>query len=200
MDAIVVFQDSNAHPLSWMLKRGFRHVWCATRDGDRGWVSYDWRQGIPSIRIEAAADHDLAAHYRAQGYTVLEIECGTIPSYKPLVLNNCVGHVKLVVGVKSWALSPHQLYKHLTKERKPMWSRIKQLVSLPGFSSAPSPQAPAPPPPPPEPPKKTDAAVQQARTDEKKRAKLRAGTGGTIKTPVVGGVGDATTTKTLLGQ
>tara|TARA_R110000822_G_scaffold38746_7_gene107128 strand:+ start:1341 stop:1574 length:234 start_codon:yes stop_codon:yes gene_type:complete len=75
------------------------------------------------------------------------------------------------------------------------------LISIPGFSgSAPSAPAPPPPPPPPaEPPKKTNAAVQQARGDEKQRARLRAGQGGTVKTPVTG-VGDAITTKTLLGQ
>jgi hypothetical protein len=199
MYGIIVFQDDNEHPLSWMLKSGFKHVWCATLDPDRGWSSYDWRKGFPAICVQAGADFDLAGHYRNEGYTVLEIECGTIPSYKPFILNNCVGHVKLVTGVKSWALTPHQLYKHLTKEQTPMWSRIKQLMSLPGFGGGSAPAVPATPPPPPEPPKKTDPAVQEARRDEQKRARIRAGQGGTIKTPVTG-VGMATTTKTLLGQ
>lgn len=48
-----------------------------------------------------------------------------------------------------------------------------------------TPKAPAPPPPPPEPPeapKMVDAAVQQAREDERKNARLAAGRSGTIKT------------------
>ena len=50
-------------------------------------------------------------------------------------------------------------------------------------SSAPS--VPAPPPPPPEPPeapRKVDANVQQARTDERRQARLAAGRSGTIMT------------------
>ena len=198
MNGIIVFQDANAHPLAWLLKPGFRHVWCAILDPERGWTSYDWRMGLPIIRMEAAPAYDLAQHYRQQGYTVLDIEVGTIPTYTPLTLNNCVGHTKLVMGVKSWAVTPHQLYKHLTKETT-MWSRIRQLMTLPGFGGGSTPAPPPPPPPPPTPPKKTDEAVQQARTDEKRRARLRAGQAGTIKTPVTG-VGDAMTTKTLLGQ
>lgn len=48
-----------------------------------------------------------------------------------------------------------------------------------------TPKAPAPPPPPPEPPeapKMVDTAVQQARVDEKRAARLAAGRAGSIKT------------------
>ena len=65
-----------------------------------------------------------------------------------------------------------------------------------------SPSVPAPPPPPPPPKpvaKKTDQAVQQARTDEQKRARVAAGQGGTIKTGGLGLLDEAVTTKTLLG-
>lgn len=76
---------------------------------------------------------------------------------------------------------------------------LRHLLSIPGFgSSAPAP--PPPPPPPPTPPKKADEAVKQARSDEKKRAKLQAGQAGTIKTNPLTGVGDPITTKTLLGS
>ena len=68
------------------------------------------------------------------------------------------------------------------------------------FFSAPKPPAPPPPPPPPKPvAKKTDQAVQQARTDEQKRARIAAGQGGTIKTSGLGVADEAVTTKTLLG-
>lgn len=138
MDAIIVFQDDNSHPLAGLLRRGFRHVWCATLDPDRGWTSYDWRQGVPELRIEAGPEFDLAAHYRSEGHTVLQIEAGNIPSYKPFILNNCVGHVKLVLGVKSWAATPHQLHSHFTKEPRSMRSRLKLLLTLPGFGDGPN--------------------------------------------------------------
>jgi hypothetical protein len=198
MDGIIVFQNNNDHPLSGLLKGGFRHVWCATRDPKRGWAGYDWRSGCPSLTVLAGPDFDLAVFYRAEGYTVLEIECGTTPSALPLTLNNCVGHTKIVMGIRCFALTPYQLYKHFTKERRPMWDRIKHLFRLPGFGGS-APAVPAAPAPPAAPPEKADPAVQQARRDEQKRAKLRAGQGGTIKTPAMG-VGDAITTKTLLGQ
>ena len=79
-----------------------------------------------------------------------------------------------------------------------MFDKIKLCFTIPGFGGG-SPAPPPPPPPMPDPPKKTDPAVQQARTDEQRRARQRAGVAGTIKTPM-GGVGEATTTKTLLGQ
>lgn len=199
MDALIVFQDDNAHPLGGLLRRGFRHVWCATLDPDRGWTSYDWRQGVPELRIEAGPEFDLAGHYRSEGYTVLQIEAGNIPAYRPFILNNCVGHVKLVTGSRSWALTPYQLYKHFTKEHRSMRSRLKILFTVPGFGGSPKPQPVVAPPPPPKPPTKANEAVQTARTDEKKRAKLQAGQGGTIKTSLLDPVGEATTTKTLLG-
>jgi len=73
------------------------------------------------------------------------------------------------------------------------------MFTIPGFGGGGAPAVPPPPAPPPEPPKKTDEAVRTARRDEQKRARIKAGQGGTIQTPVTG-VGMATTTKTLLGQ
>ena len=60
------------------------------------------------------------------------------------------------------------------------------LQYIPGFGGGGSQPVPPPPPPPPPPaPKKPDLAVQQARADEIKRSKLRAGQAGTN---VTGGV------------
>jgi hypothetical protein len=76
---------------------------------------------------------------------------------------------------------------------------MNNIFSVPGFGGGGSRGVPAAPPPPPKPPKKTDEAVRQARRDEKRLARIRAGQGGTVQTPVTG-VGDAVTTQTLLGQ
>lgn len=201
MKALVVFEKTNAHPLAGLLDRRQRHVWCAVCDEERDvWISYDWRQGIPRLRAEAPSGFALAEHYRDQGYDVAEIRVSDTPVAGPFVLNNCVGHTKVILGIKSWALTPRQLYKHLTRERT-MWSFIRDLSFVPGFGGDVSPAPPPPPPPPPEPPKKTDEAVQQARSDEQKRARLRAGTGGAVKTGPLGTTSQASTTqRTLLGN
>jgi hypothetical protein len=82
MKCLLIFGAENAHPLAWMLNRKRRHVWCALQDVERGvWVSYNWHKGLPVIQAEAAADYDLATHYRAQGFAVVEVERGTEPSF-----------------------------------------------------------------------------------------------------------------------
>ena len=64
MKCLLIFGTENAHPLSWMLSRKHRHVWCALQDLERGvWVSYNWHKGLPIIQAESAADYDLAAHH-----------------------------------------------------------------------------------------------------------------------------------------
>jgi len=117
MDGIVIFSSANSHPLAFLLNRSFRHVWCALRDEDRGvWVSCNWHQGVPVIQVEAGCDFDLAAYYEEKGYTVIAMRRGEDPPNTPVVLNNCVGYVKVAMAIRSWALTPYQLYRHLTKE------------------------------------------------------------------------------------
>ena len=82
-----------------------------------------------------------------------------------------------------------------------MLSFIHKLSFIPGFGGSPSTPPPPPPPPAPAPvAKKTDVAVQKARADEIKRAKMKAGQAGTNKTGNLLATEDAATTKkTLLG-
>jgi hypothetical protein len=115
MKCLVIFGAENAHPLAWMLSRKHRHVWCALQDVERGvWVSYNWHKGLPIIQVESAADYDLAAHYRAQGYSVVEIERGAKPRLFPILMNNCVGHVKVICGLRSYTVTPQWLYNAMT--------------------------------------------------------------------------------------
>jgi hypothetical protein len=133
MECLVIFGAENAHPLAWLLNRQHRHVWCALRDTERGaWVSYNWHQGAPIIRVEAAADYDLAAHYRGQGYTVVPVARGVGAVLYPLILNNCVGHVKLICGIRSWSVTPNQLHAKLTRKQGRLM-QLKTLLTLPGF-------------------------------------------------------------------
>ena len=197
MKCLLIFGTENAHPLSWMLSRKHRHVWCALQDLERGvWVSYNWHKGLPIIQAESAADYDLAAHYRDQGFTVVEMERGTKPRLFPFVMNNCVGHVKVVCALRTFTVTPQWLYRSMTKRKRPM--RIKELFTVPGFGGG-SP-APAPPPPPPPPPEKSAEEVRAAEQEARRRAAGAKGRASTILTssgvddPAVGGK------KTLLGE
>ena len=135
MDALVIFSSENNHPLSWLLTSKRRHVWCAVRDTDRGhWISYDWGKGIPTVRCEAASDFDLRSHYQAQGFEVLETTVGDTPPHGPLQWNNCVGHVKTMLAIDTYALVPNGLYKHLTRSNL-MASLFRTLTFIPGFGS-----------------------------------------------------------------
>ena len=196
MKCILIFGTENAHPLSWMLSRKHRHVWCALQDLERGvWVSYNWHKGLPIIQAESAADYDLAAHYRDQGYSVVEIERGIKPRLFPFILNNCVSHVKVVCALRTFTVTPQWLYRSMTKRKRPM--RIKELFTVPGFGGSP---APAPPPPPPPPPEKSAEEVRAAEQESRRRAAGAKGRASTILTS--SGVDDTEVggKKTLLGE
>ena len=199
MKCLVVFGAENAHPLAWLLSRSRRHVLCALQDTEQNmWLSYNWHKGLPIIRAEAAADFDLEAHYLSHGFEVISIERGDIPCMSFSILNNCVGHVKVVCAIKSWALTPYQLYNSLTRKRG-LTMKLKQLFTVPGFGGG-SPTPPPPPPPLPPPPTKADPAVVQSREAEKRRLKQARGLRSTIKTDK-GPMSAATTAdKTLLGN
>jgi hypothetical protein len=115
--AIVVFHDegSAAHPISRFLKVGFRHVFAAVQVGNY-WVSLDGEAGVPVVKVLAAADYDLATLYRSHGMTVVETEQRKQPLRAPFISYNCVGLVKALLCIRSLAITPHQLYRHLLKE------------------------------------------------------------------------------------
>lgn len=115
MKAIVVFHDriESRHPLAFLLRRGFWHCFCCVLSNGL-WIQIDGEEGVPVVRYLCEDDEfDLVAHYRDQGCTVVETvqraEC--LPS--PLALRNCVGLVKATLCIRSWAITPYGLYKHL---------------------------------------------------------------------------------------
>ena len=196
MKCLVIFGSENSHPLAWMLNRKHRHVWCALQDLERGvWVSYNWHRGLPIIQAEAAADYDLAAHYRDQGYSVVEIERGIEPRLFPFVMNNCVGHVKVICALRTFTVTPHWLYRSMTKGKRPM--KFKQLFTVPGFGGSP---APAPPPPPPPPPEKSAEEVRASEQEARRRAAGAQGRASTILTGLNAGDTETGGKKMLLGE
>lgn len=110
----MVFCDDNNHPLSWLLKRGFRHCFVCL-DNNGLWLMVDGGPGIPNIKYLTENDFDLAQYYRESGYTVIETVQRKKAVTSPLVLRTCVGFIKAVLCITGWAFTPYQLYKQLEK-------------------------------------------------------------------------------------
>lgn len=204
MDGFIVFVSKGEHWLGKFLHPKRKHVFCVIPSMEH-WIAYDWKGGDPQMVVYGTDGEEIETWLKQHASDVLRVRIDQRPPRQPFMLNNCVGHAKLLFGIRSWAVTPHQLYKHLTKEKNSMLKFLDNLIVAPGgriFGGGGSVSIPPPPPPPPPPkpaPKRIDEGVQQARRDERKRARLKTGIGGTVKTPALG-VGEATTTKTLLGN
>jgi len=109
--SLVVFHDHGNHVLDPLLKTGFKHVFCCVNDGDY-WISIDGKAGLPDVNVVAKADYDLKSFYENEGFTVVEVDRGK-PVRVPLVLSNCVGSTKAVLGIRGLSVTPYQLYKRL---------------------------------------------------------------------------------------
>ena len=114
MKALVVFCDSGneGHPLLRFLKPGFKHCFCAVLDNGL-WLLADNRRGVPLLRYLTTEEFDLAGFYRDEGATVIETTQGDTPLAGPLVAANCVGLVKAILCIRSFAITPYRLYLHL---------------------------------------------------------------------------------------
>ena len=117
-DALVIFEQNNLHPLSPLLKRGYRHVWCAVIDErEHSWVGHDMRLEGYVTTVLCAPDYPLAQYLREQGKEVIAIDRKARRTPGPFILNNCVGLTKSICGIRSSALTPWQLRQHLIKTR-----------------------------------------------------------------------------------
>jgi hypothetical protein len=144
MDAYLIFGVENNHPFAWMLNKRCRHVWCVLADHGAGmWVSYNWHQGLPVVRVEAALDFDIGSYYTQAGWTVVDLSwLERSPVQGPFILNNCVGHVKSVLGIGGFSLVPNQLLKYVTRSMPAMPVINCDLLTVPGFGGS---STPAPP-------------------------------------------------------
>jgi len=117
-DALVVFEHNNLHPLSFMLRRGYRHVWCAVMDErSHSWVGHDLRIEGHVTTVLCEPSYPLAQYLRDQGNEVLAIQRKAHRTPGPFILNNCVGLTKAICGIRSAAMTPWQLRQHLIKSR-----------------------------------------------------------------------------------
>lgn len=113
MRALVVFSGGSGVDdfLSRRLKEGFKHCFVVIDDGSY-WIRIDGKAGVAEIEVVANSDYDLTSFYRSEGYRVVETYRRDRPM-PHLVAGNCVGVVKAVLGLHSWAITPHQLYRRL---------------------------------------------------------------------------------------
>ena len=109
--ALAVFHDYGNHPWDPILKTGFKHCFCSVASGEY-WILIDSRMGLPHVEVVSHSAYDLKQFYEDQGYTVVAIERGR-PTKLPFIHSNCVGMVKSVLGIKTFAFTPYQLYRSL---------------------------------------------------------------------------------------
>jgi hypothetical protein len=115
MKAIVVFHDHGRHWLNRLLKPGFRHCFVAVQSGGY-WIEIDARDGLPMVKVQCAADYDLAGFYRDNGFSVIEACQSARPPVGPVSAANCAGMVKAILGLRApLALTPYQLYRRLSR-------------------------------------------------------------------------------------
>ncbi|MGF1629624.1 MAG: hypothetical protein ACFCUT_09150 [Kiloniellaceae bacterium] len=185
--AIVVFHGESCGFWPWLCGRpGFRHCFVALDDG-RAWIEVDPRGDGIGVAAEVPAAVDLASHYRALGYAVIETALRRRRRrYRVAWAFTCVEAVKRVLGVHGWLIwTPYQLYRQLEKDE------------MGSIFNPPKPKAPPPPPPPPEP---DDPAIEDTRKREREAARRRRGRQATILTSGLGDTGTPQVQQpTLLG-
>ncbi|MEQ8356724.1 MAG: hypothetical protein RH942_14370 [Kiloniellaceae bacterium] len=175
--ALVVFHGAGCGFWPWLCGRpGFRHCFAALNDG-RAWIVVDARGDGLKVVADVPGAFDLAAHYRALGYAVIETKRraeGRRRYILPFAFT-CVEAVKRLLGLHGWFIwTPHQLYKRLEND------------SMGSLFSPPKPKAPPPAPPPPKP---DDPAIEAARKRERDAARRRRGRQATILTSGLGAPG-----------
>jgi hypothetical protein len=118
--ALVVFHGAGPGAAWWArgCLDGFKHCFIALDDG-RYWVVFDGTIGALRLDVTAAADFDLAAHYRSHGLKVVETETRAEPPFWPLILATCVGAIKRILVIRApWVLTPLQLYRYLKRREE----------------------------------------------------------------------------------
>jgi hypothetical protein len=112
-EALVIFHDGpDGHWLDPLLKKGFRHCFCAVLV-DGYWIEVNGCSDGTVVRVIAGTDSNLKEYYETNGCTVLSVERGGALKL-PLVLSNCVGIVKATLGLGHFGVvTPYQLYRRI---------------------------------------------------------------------------------------
>ena len=112
--ALVVFHDEGFHVFSPLLEPGYKHCAVIVEQGDY-WILFDPQAGLPHIEVIAGIEYDLVSHIQNfKGRTVIETSTRELKAEGPLLLNNCVGLVKKILGITNpLILTPYQLWEYL---------------------------------------------------------------------------------------
>ncbi len=112
--ALVVFANSENPSLRWFLKDGFQHCFCVVSI-EGLWIEINPQGSSLDLRFVTNDDGsiDLAEFYREQGLTVVETQQQKGAPFAGIMVHSCVGLLKAVLGIRAWAVTPYQLYKHL---------------------------------------------------------------------------------------
>ena len=121
MIVLVIFQDAKGHPLNFLLKKKFKHCFVCIKSGDY-WIEVDILKGVPHIKLMTNSEFDMETFYRDQGKIVVKTRQRAIcpPKltylfYGTFMIANCVGLVKMILGIHNWSWTPYSLYKELIK-------------------------------------------------------------------------------------
>jgi hypothetical protein len=123
MKALVMFRDSDGHPLSGVLKKGFKHCFVCVYDG-KYWIETDIVNNCVTVRVMADRTwslEDMKNFYSNLGFNVVLTSQRAFrpsllnPFYGTFMVANCVGLVKTVLGIHNFSWTPYSLYKELTK-------------------------------------------------------------------------------------
>ena len=117
--AVVAFKNGvgRQHWLAQLLKDGFKHCGVAVEAEDY-WVFVDPNPDCIRFRVPALKNFDIAQYFRDQGFSTVELETTGAEVKVPLVVSNCVGVVKTVLGIRKFSIvTPYQLYKYLRGDK-----------------------------------------------------------------------------------
>jgi len=115
MRAYVVFSEECQHWAARFLPGRFGHVSALIYDEATNiWLGLNFDRTGHRLSVFASGDVDVRRHVERQGMTVvaIDVDRDALHSRGPLIMNNCVGMTKAVCGLRSWAVTPTQLYHH----------------------------------------------------------------------------------------
>lgn len=117
MGALVIFGSENKHWAAGILAAGCRHVFCSIFDGDANmWVTHSLTERGLTVSVDADGAFDLQAYYENHGFDVYAIDYHPENiSYAPCLMNSCVGYTKALLGLRSLAVTPLQLRRHVRR-------------------------------------------------------------------------------------
>jgi len=124
MKALIIFTPDNRHWAAPLLKRGFRHVYAVIPSPHQDGTSVEVDLTTDGIRIYPipASPEEIALAFALQETSGVEV---VLTEYRPdqrhlltFIGNTCVGLTKALVGIRSWAVTPYQLYEYLQKEQR----------------------------------------------------------------------------------